>query len=215
MRAELKRLHQQLGTTTIYVTHDQEEAMTLGDRVVVMCDGFIRQCDTPLDVYRRPRDRFVAGFLGTPPMNFLEGFLGTEGASVAFESGSGKIRLTAEQSSIVREHVGQPVILGIRPEALEFADGSDTTGEQLLSVTVDVVEPLGGSMDLYVRTTANERLTSRVPSREITPGQQIQLRVDAQRLHVFAPNEHESDPDRSTRYGSNLTLGEPVAARGE
>jgi multiple sugar transport system ATP-binding protein len=210
-RAELKRLHQQLKTTTIYVTHDQEEAMTLGDRVIVMCDGFIRQCDTPLNVYRRPRDRFVAGFLGMPPMNFLQGTLVTEGAAVAFESESGKIRLTAAHSRILRDYVGETVVLGIRPEALDLCDSGDAQNGRDLTVTIDVVEPLGGQMDLYVRTAADQRLVARVAPQEVRPGSEAALQVNADKLHVFEMNEHEGDPNTPTRYGRNLTLGEPVA----
>ncbi len=93
MRAELKRLHHQLGTTTIYVTHDQEEAMTLGDRIVVMKDGVIQQVGVPLEVYNRPVNRFVAGFVGTPPMNFLDGRLLSEGGDIFFDGGECRIRL--------------------------------------------------------------------------------------------------------------------------
>ncbi len=92
MRAELKRLHQRLKTTTIYVTHDQEEAMTLGDRIVVMKDGFVQQCGSPLEIYERPVNRFVAGFVGTPPMNFLKGRLVAENGGIVFDEGSIQFR---------------------------------------------------------------------------------------------------------------------------
>ena len=95
MRAEIKRLHLELGSTTVYVTHDQEEAMTLGDRVVVMKDGVIQQCGAPLDIYHRPANRFVAGFLGSPPMNFFDGRLVEEGGRLLFDEGTAKLPVPA------------------------------------------------------------------------------------------------------------------------
>lgn len=205
-RAELKRLHQKLKTTTIYVTHDQEEAMTLGDRVVVMNDGLIRQCDSPLTIYRSPRDRFVAGFLGTPPMNFLDGKLEKDGGSVSFHGESLRLGLTQNQSDSLTSHVGEKVVLGVRPEDLEIPEPNAKNGASTLETTVEVVEPLGGQMDLYLRSSADERLIARAVSREIQPGTRLSPTIDVNKVHIFESNENEDDPDTPTRHGRNLTL---------
>src|SRR5664279_3233185 len=105
MRAELKRLHLQLGSTTVYVTHDQEEAITLGDRVVVMKDGVIQQCAGPLEIYHRPVNRFVAGLLGTPPMNFLTGRLIDERGHLFFDEGTAKLPLPSWATPALRQHL--------------------------------------------------------------------------------------------------------------
>ena len=118
MRAELKRLHLQLQTTTVYVTHDQEEAMTLGDRVVVMKDGDIMQVGSPLDVYRHPRNIFVASFLGTPPMNLLQGKIVSEGRGLFFDEGSQRLPVPDWAAENLRPRAGSAVVLGIRPEAI-------------------------------------------------------------------------------------------------
>src|SRR4051812_44126113 len=120
MRAELKRLHLELGTTTIYVTHDQEEAMTLGDRIVVMKDGYIQQVGAPLDIYHHPKNRFVAGFLGTPPMNFLEGKLVRDGGRLWFEGGDGRVAIPTPAAESLAARAGEEIVLGIRPQALSL-----------------------------------------------------------------------------------------------
>ena len=120
MRAELKRLHRQIRTTTVYVTHDQEEAMTLGERVVVMKDGVIQQCDTPFEIYERPVNRFVAGFVGTPPMNFIEGRLAGSDGRLVFESGA--LRLELAPTLLQSPHVqGEPVTAGMRSSTSDVA----------------------------------------------------------------------------------------------
>ncbi|GAB4186414.1 MAG: sn-glycerol-3-phosphate ABC transporter ATP-binding protein UgpC [Phycisphaeraceae bacterium] len=161
-RAELKRLHHRLQTTTIYVTHDQEEAMTLGDRVVVMSEGLIQQCDTPLNVYNHPVNRFVASFVGTPPMNFLDGRLVGQGNDLTFEGAGIRVKLTPEQAQLCQGKVGQEVVIGIRPEAMHLRpiDGANDE-DQAIDVTIGVVEPLGSTMDLYTQT--REKRTSRRP----------------------------------------------------
>ena len=163
-RAELKRLHKRLQTTTIYVTHDQEEAMTLGDRVVVMADGVIRQADTPLKVYNEPADRFVASFLGTPPMNFLNGRVESRGGALRFAGGGFDVALPPVLAGRVADQVDREVVLGIRPEGFylrrnEAASDEDATVEY----RVDVVEPLGNTMDVYGATTGIDIPSDRVP----------------------------------------------------
>jgi len=206
MRAELKRLHNQLLTTTIYVTHDQEEAMTLGDRIVVMEDGLVQQCGAPLDVYDRPANRFVAGFVGTPPMNFLDGTLVGDNGSVFFDEGSFRIRLNDSQARSVGEWVGKEAVLGVRPEAMGMDSAGRFVGaENAVGVKVDVVEPLGEKMDLYVSTPRTGHLVARVDARgDIDSGQEIKLHLDLRKVHVFAPGLN----------GANLTnaVAEPARA---
>jgi multiple sugar transport system ATP-binding protein len=203
MRAELKRLHRQLQTTTIYVTHDQEEAMTLGDRIVVMRDGLVHQRGAPLEVYQAPANRFVAGFVGTPPMNFLSGTLASGNGQVFFDEGSFRVRLCDAHAAAVRGWVGRDVVLGIRPEAMGAAGQGRFAGEDnVLPVQVGVVEPLGEKMDLYVSTAKHPNLVARVDAqRGLQAGHQIRLHVDMARVHVFEPGE----------AGANLTAAGAAA----
>src|SRR5690606_37227449 len=147
MRAEIKALHMSLNATTMYVTHDQEEAMTLGDRVVVMKDGVIQQCDTALAIYHQPANRFVAGFLGSPPMNFFEGRLIEEGGRLWFDEGTGKIPVPAWAKSALAAYGGREVVLGARPEALSDKEHARfPTNEGSLGFRVKLVQPLGDKM---------------------------------------------------------------------
>ena len=191
MRAELKGLHQQLKTTTIYVTHDQEEAMTLGDRIVVMKDGLIQQCGTPLEVYNNPTNKFVAGFVGTPPMNFLSGRLVSDGKGVLFDEGTTGLRLLDEHASALSGWVGKDVILGIRPEAMSLeAEGRFAGRDNILPASVKVVEPLGEKMDLFTGTGRHDHIVARVDaSSSVKSQQKIDLHMDMQRVRVFEPTE--------------------------
>ena len=197
-RAELKRLHKRLTTTTIYVTHDQEEAMTLGDRVVVMSEGLIQQCDTPLNVYQHPVNRFVAAFLGTPPMNFIEGQLVVEDGETRFRfDGDKTVTLRGHHAEKLAGHIGREVTLGIRPEALFFHPVAEAGNEdQTIDGVVDVTEPLGNMIDAFVSITPDLRVTARVKAEAIEEGQPVKMYVDESKIHVFEPGEH----------GPNLTL---------
>jgi multiple sugar transport system ATP-binding protein len=207
MRVELKRLHRQLGATMIYVTHDQEEAMTLGDRIAVMKDGAIHQCGTPLEIYARPANRFVAGFIGTPAMNFLPGRLVGDRENLFFVAAGVRLRLPPEQASRLGEWVGKDVVLGLRPEAMSLEPTGRFAGsDNSLAVTLGVIEPLGEKMDLFtalatiqptcgtafqaVPTQAGKPvpLVARVDAREdLVPGQSITLHIDGRKLHLFEP----------------------------
>ena len=140
MRAEIKRLHNRLGVTSIYVTHDQVEAMTLADRIVVMNDGRIEQIGTPMDLFNNPANTFVAGFLGSPPMNQVKGVLTETGAKV----GEAEIKLNGP----INGHAGRDVIVGIRPEHVMLRAGDQTSA---LPVALDLVEPLGSEALLHTR----------------------------------------------------------------
>ena len=195
-RAELKRLHHRLKTTTIYVTHDQEEAMTLGDRVVVMSEGLIQQADTPLNVYNHPLNRFVAAFVGTPPMNFLSGRLAGNGGALRFEGDGASITLEGAMSDKVANRVGQDVVMGVRPEGLYVRPGEHARrDDQTVPVTVQVVEPLGATMDLFCDTSTGHRLTARVKAEPMDEERPATLYVDMAKVHLFEPGE----------YGINLT----------
>ncbi len=186
MRAELKRLHRRVQTTTIYVTHDQEEAMTLGDVVVVMKDGVIHQCATPFEVYERPVNRFVAGFVGTPPMNFLEGRLVQESDKLLFDDGDNRLTLCPQHAQRLASHADRPVIIGIRPEAMHTSAASGN--DAVLKATVSVVEPLGDRMDVHIATPRHPSITCRVDARSgLREGQRVDMHVDMSRVHFFEP----------------------------
>jgi multiple sugar transport system ATP-binding protein len=194
MRAELKRMHATLQTTTIYVTHDQEEAMTLGDRVVVMSEGHVQQMASPLEVFERPANRFVAGFLGTPPMNFVEGHLL---AGPRFDSKDVVVNFPEHYASRLASHRGQPVVLGVRPDDIEVH--LDGAREGASSARVDLIEPLGTSMDVYLTTGTGQRLVVRMKAvRGLATGERVSFSIPAERSHLFEPGAH----------GKNLTLEE-------
>ena len=205
MRAELKRLHRRLNTTTIYVTHDQEEAMTLGHRVVVMSDGLIQQADAPLNIYNGPVNRFVAGFLGTPPMNFIDGQLVGRDGGVFFEAkGDVSVRLEGQKAELAAGHVGQPVVFGVRPEGLFFKANEHANNEaQTMEFHVDVVEPLGDTIDVYLSAPASEkRAVARVKAQKIEEQTKYRMFIDMNKCHFFETGE----------YGVNITLAQNAVA---
>jgi multiple sugar transport system ATP-binding protein len=208
-RAELKRLHHRLKTTTIYVTHDQEEAMTLGDRIVVMKDGRIQQADAPLRTYNSPANRFVAGFIGMPPMNFFDGAIMMVGGEMVFEEG--KLEKAPASGPSAREfvlpgggfrlpvpghlterlaaHVGRHVVLGIRPEHLHLRPVDGAASAALVAKT-NVIEPLGNEMDVYLSTNLNDQIVARVEARaDVKADSQATLYVDLRKVHCFEPGE--------------------------
>jgi multiple sugar transport system ATP-binding protein len=189
MRAEIKKLHHDIGTTTLYVTHDQEEAMTLGDRIVVMKDGLIQQVGTPLDVYHTPSNRFVAGFVGTPPMNFLAGEIVQDGGT-CFRMGDVILQLDAKHAQRLRGRTG-PAVLGVRPEGLSLtSEGRFAVVRNRLPAKVIVSEPLGEKMDVYLSAPWKDRLVARVDARsDIGSDMAVDLYVDMQRAHVFEPGD--------------------------
>ena len=183
MRVEIKRLHARLGATMVYVTHDQTEAMTMGDRIVVMEGGRIRQAGAPLEVYAHPEDRFVAGFIGTPPMNFLEGRVerGAGGAPV-FRFGTAALPLPAGWPALP----DGPATLGVRPEAV--APAPDGAAGALLDAEVDVVEPMGAETYVYA-AAEGASFISRVPSgAPVRAGARARFLLDLSGASLFGPD---------------------------
>ena len=176
MRAELQKLHRRLGVTTVYVTHDQTEAMTLGDRIVIMKDGIIQQADSPLNLYERPNNLYVAGFIGTPSMNFLPVKL--EGGEIVAQGF--RFALPANRQEELAPWAGKPLTLGLRPQDL-----NDTPAAASLKALVEVIEPLGSENYLYCNV-GGDMVAARVDGRStVKAGETVELFFDPDRLHVF------------------------------
>lgn len=172
--------------------------MTLGDRIVVMSKGLIQQAGTPLDVYKDPANRFVAGFVGTPPMNFLDGTLVQGPGGLAFDEGSNDadghrylLPLTPRQRDALAEFAGKPITLGIRPSALREVDVARAPqGTAFMKLPVRVVEPLGDSMDVYCNTPKHPHLVARVPAHSsLKAGSLAAFTVLMEEVHAFEPGE--------------------------
>jgi multiple sugar transport system ATP-binding protein len=190
MRTEIAKLHKRLGTTFIYVTHDQTEAMTMGDRIVVMLGGVIQQIASPLELYHKPVNKFVAGFIGTPPMNMVEGKIVAENGHLRFATDNGGInlRVAPQHEENLRRYAGKKVVFGIRPEDFmenreqKVLDGASIQGN------IEVVEPMGSEIYLYL-DAGGKPLTARIDSdREPTVNQAHVLDVHMDRAHYFDPD---------------------------
>ncbi len=191
MRVELKRLHDRLETTAIYVTHDQVEAMTLGDRVVVMKDGWIQQVGEPLELYGRPRNRFVAGFIGSPAMNFIDTMVSDGGSALWVECPGLRIKVPVDRAARLAAKKGQAVVLGIRPEDLHPATGADPV-DLTCEAVIDVVEPLGSEILLDVKV-GNCVVVTRVDSSvRVKEHDKLRLAFTPGRIHFFDAKTEES-----------------------
>ena len=188
MRKEIHKLHNRLQCTMIYVTHDQVEALTLGDRIVVMQDGNILQVADPVNLYKSPESMFVAGFIGSPPMNFLDGKIVTEGEDYFFKDKGIKLRLLPQSYSRIAKYKNQEVILGIRPEDVyDKIFAQDARPEFTLTATVEVVEPMGSEIYLYLNVGRNN-LVARVSNQDTaTINQDLQVVFDMSKAHFFDP----------------------------
>jgi multiple sugar transport system ATP-binding protein len=184
MRVELKKLHDRLGTTAIYVTHDQVEAMTLGDRVVVMKDGLVQQVGEPLELYNAPANRFVAGFLGSPAMNFATvGVRHSDGALWAEDAGI-RIKVPGQIAGRLARYQGEQVTIGIRPEDLHVATEADPA-ELGFEAAVEVIEKLGSEILLDVAVGNNTMVASVEPSIRVNVRDRLRLALNPERLHFF------------------------------
>ncbi len=185
MRVELKRLHERLETTAIYVTHDQVEAMTLGDRVVVMKDGIVQQVGDPLTVYAKPRNRFVAGFIGSPAMNFIDCTVtGSDGTLSVDAPGGFLLAVPPAMRASLDRYRGKPVILGVRPEDIREGTPADPKEYQVEAV-VEVVEPLGNEILIDVKVGPNPLVARVPPTSRVRMRERIRLSLDPDRLHFF------------------------------
>jgi len=189
MRTELTKLHQRVQTTFIYVTHDQVEAMTMASRIVVMKDGIIQQVDTPQHLYDAPCNIFVAGFIGTPQMNFINGTLTKKGNDVFFNFEGNVLKLPPEKNEegVLDEYIGKEVVAGLRPECIHdepmyLSASPDAT----IDVDVDVIELMGAEIYLYLKSGEETNLIARVSARSTSRGgDHIKVALDLSRIHLF------------------------------
>ncbi|MDL5360931.1 ABC transporter ATP-binding protein [Halalkalicoccus sp. NIPERK01] len=199
MRTELQRIQDELGVTTVYVTHDQTEAMTMGDRIAILDDGRLQQVATPLECYHRPQNQFVAGFIGEPSMNFFD--VRAEGGRLVGEDF--EYPLSAE---IAGKLDADEVVLGIRPEDVELVDGA--TGEHDYAAEVVVVEPMGNENNVHLRVGDTQFIATVGGMRRISAGETVTVRLPEEAIHVFDRTSGEALHNR--RLDEELTTEPPV-----
>ena len=186
MRTEIKKLHHRLQTTFIYVTHDQTEAMTMGTRIVVMKDGIIQQVDTPMNLYSEPCNVFVAGFIGSPQMNFINATLSLKNDEIWATFGENTIKIPEGKSAPLKDYIGKEVVIGVRPEDIHDDEGFIAAKpDGVCSAKVEVTEVLGSETYLYL-TVSGEQFTARVNKRSTSAiGDTIKVALDTNKLHIF------------------------------
>lgn len=193
MRTEISKLHARLDATMIYVTHDQVEAMTMGDRICVMKDGNIMQVDEPLQLYNHPQNMFVAGFIGSPPMNFINGKLRSEGGKTVFEENNPngtpiRLVLTERLASKAASYLGKDVVFGIRPEDIADAKTTpDAHSDYMAKATVEVSEPMGAETFLYLSSIAHSFIAKVHSSDRYDIQQSVELYFEMEKAHLFDP----------------------------
>jgi multiple sugar transport system ATP-binding protein len=188
MRTEIKRVHQKVKTTTVYVTHDQVEAMTLADRVVVMNGGRIEQIGTPQELYHHPKTRFVAGFIGSPAMNFMPARLETNGAGLSLRvSDSLSFPVPAGRAERYRPHLGKELTFGLRPEHITEPRGEGRDARNEFTVNLDVVEPMGMETMVFFTVGGSEVCGRVEPSSASGPGQPMRLYANLNQMHLIDP----------------------------
>ncbi|MCK4925258.1 MAG: ATP-binding cassette domain-containing protein, partial [Spirochaetes bacterium] len=191
MRTEIAKLHQNLQATIIYVTHDQVEAMTMGSRIVVMKDGLIQQVSDPLTLYDYPNNKFVAGFIGSPPMNFLDVDLVKEGSDYFAKTSSVKLRIPKDKYEKISSYAGKKVAFGFRPEDLTDESVAKDKAGKTITAKVEVIEPLGSEIFLYL-SAGSDNFVARVPHQYRTDiGASVGFVVDTSKIHLF-DNETEA-----------------------
>ncbi|MBI4557633.1 MAG: sn-glycerol-3-phosphate ABC transporter ATP-binding protein UgpC [Candidatus Hydrogenedentes bacterium] len=189
MRAEISKLHTRLQSTMIYVTHDQVEAMTMGDRIVVMLNGEIQQIASPLELYHHPVNKFVAGFIGSPPMNLVEGAIVSDNGGLRFRDGKNGMDLAVDRAhqTALEHYAGKPVIFGIRPEDINENPTQQLVPGRSVSATVEVVEPMGSEIYLYLNILG-QSVTARIHSnREPEVNRAYVVDVGMEKAHYFDP----------------------------
>ena len=190
MRVEISKLHQQLEATMIYVTHDQVEAMTMGDRITVMKDGIVQQVDSPAHLYARPVNKFVAGFIGSPAMNFFRGELVQNGATL-FKSKSFEIQIPVNLAKTIMKDNAYKIILGVRPEDFSIQPFEDKT-DNSLEALVEVIEPMGNENYLYLRTEDQNFIIRTAPSINLKINDKIKLHINLDNIHLFDESSSEA-----------------------
>ena len=188
-RTELKSMHRKLRTTTIYVTHDQAEAMSLGDRVCVMREGEIQQIGSPMEVYDRPANKFVAGFLGTPAMNFFNGSLKLKNDTAYFSIGNESIRLPQHLRALLRNYYDRQMVLGVRPENISVQHLHQQS-DNAISATVNIVESIGTRTNLYlIHPTGQEFIAGIDLHTRLEISEKVKLYFDLDKIHIFEPGQ--------------------------
>lgn len=192
MRAELSELHQELTTTTVYVTHDQVEAMTLGSKVAVMKDGVVQQYEPPQQTYDHPANRFVAGFIGSPSMNFLDAQVVKENGNVYIDGPAFKLRVPEDKREALSDYIDKGVIFGIRPENLKTKEKTvDFDPQKAMEVEIRVVEPLGDELIVHARNGEQELVAQLNPRANVKPRQKVDLACEMEYMHVFDKDTQE------------------------
>ncbi len=191
MRAELKKLHDRLQATVIYVTHDQVEAMTMGDRIVIMKDGLIQQVGAPLEVYAHPQNQFVAGFIGSPAMNFISCTVSGKDGQLFFTNPGLNLVVPSSRAKALAAYAGKPVTMGVRPEELREATAQDPANT-VFEATVEVVEPIGHEIYLDVKAGPVELIARVSPDTPAKVGQKIRLAATVEKLHAFDPQTEKA-----------------------
>ncbi|NQT46223.1 MAG: sn-glycerol-3-phosphate ABC transporter ATP-binding protein UgpC [Candidatus Omnitrophica bacterium] len=186
MRTELHKLHIKLQSTMIYVTHDQVEAMTMGDRIVVMKDGDVLQVDDPISLYNHPADKFVGGFIGSPPMNFMDGRIIKKESHFYFDEGKFRVRIAEDMVPKILNYVGKEVTFGIRPEDIhDKLYVSDAPPDNVLTVNVEVVEPMGSEVYLYLTTGLNTFIAKVGGHNRPQVNQDLDIVFNMSKVHFF------------------------------
>jgi multiple sugar transport system ATP-binding protein len=187
MRAEISKLHRRLGATIIYVTHDQVEAMTMADRIFIMHKGALQQTGVPMEVYSKPANRFVAGFIGSPAMNFIEATLVREADAWFIDAGEFKVRAPAAFNARLESHAGRPVVFGVRPEDIAAHDpAAGARDGNTLTARTDVVQTLGAEIFVYLTCGAHSLVAlMEAPEQTLAEGQTLEVDLKMVKTHVF------------------------------
>jgi len=182
MRAEISSLHTRLQATMVYVTHDQIEAMTMGDKIVVMKSGIIQQIGTPLKLYNDPINRFVAGFIGSPPMNIAPADIVEEGGKILAKEDGLTIVIPKDKESMIKPYIGKKLYLGVRPEDLQFTKKPEGNN---LKASISVIEPLGNETHLYIDTRENQFIARALPENDYHVGDEVNFTPNLDKVQFF------------------------------
>ena len=193
MRAEISKLHKKLETTIIYVTHDQTEAMTMGDKIVVMKDGLIQQIDSPINVYNHPTNKFVAGFIGSPAINFFDGKISKKGSHLHFDFGTFSVKIPDTYDDSIKDYEDKEILMGVRPEDVyhkKYSSNAEIPAE--MKAEVEVVEPLGSEFVVNFETGGTVFTGRLEPKEEPKMGEIMNLVFDMKKVHFFDKETEET-----------------------